>query len=120
MKTVLIADDSLFMRTVIKDILAGKYNVIEADSGDSCIKQFERSVPDLVLLDVVMPEGDEAGVQVLKRIMAEEPEAKVVMISALGKEDAVIKECLTLGAKDCIAKPFDEGQVRTIVEELLH
>jgi len=120
MKTVLIADDSLFMRTVIKGILAGRYEVIEADSGETCLKRFEDDKPDLVLLDVVMPEGDEAGVRVLRRIMEEQPQAKVVMISALGKEDAVIKECLTLGAKDCIAKPFDESRVRSVVEELLH
>ena len=61
MKTILVADDSLFMRTVIKDIVGGKYAVIEADSGRRCVELYERARPDLVLLDVVMPEGDEEG-----------------------------------------------------------
>lgn len=119
MKTILIADDSVFMRSVLRDILAGLYSIIEADSGRQCIEQFERVRPNLVLLDIVMPEGDEAGIEVLKTIMAAHPSAKVVMITAIAREDAVVKECTRLGAKGFILKPFEEAQVRRVVEESL-
>lgn len=119
MKTILVADDSLFMRTVIKDILADRYAVVEAGSGPESLTQFERARPDLVLLDVVMPDGDEEGLRVLKRIMSSDPSAKVVMITALGQQDAVVKECLSLGAKGCIVKPFNEAQILALVEDCL-
>lgn len=119
MKTILVADDSLFMRTVIKGILEDRYAVVEAGSGAESLKQFERTRPDLVLLDVVMPEGDEEGLRVLRRIMSADPAAKVVMITALGQQDAVVKECLSLGAKGCIVKPFNEAQILALVEECL-
>lgn len=119
MKTILVADDSLFMRTVIKDILADRYTVVEAGSGRECLKQFELTRPDLVLLDVVMPDGEEEGLRVLKWIMSADPEAKVVMITALGQQDAIVKECMSLGAKGCIDKPFKEEQILGLVADCL-
>jgi two-component system, chemotaxis family, chemotaxis protein CheY len=119
MKTILVADDSLFMRTVLKDILAGEYSVVEADSGSRCVEIFERIRPDLVLLDVVMPEGEEEGIRVLGKIMNLDRAAKVVMISALAHQNAVVKECARLGAKGFILKPFNESQIRTKVQECL-
>ena len=119
MKTILVADDSLFMRTVIKDILADRYVVVEAASGPECLKQFESARPDLVLLDVVMPEGEEAGLRVLRRIMSLNPEAKVFMITALGQQDAIVKECMSLGAKGLIVKPFNEEQILALVADSL-
>lgn len=119
MKTVLVADDSLFMRTVIKGILDKEFSVIEADSGRACLEQFSRAHPDLVLLDIVMPEGELEGLRVLKAIKARDPKARVVMITALGRQEVVVAECMKLGASGCVVKPFDEGQVRRIVEENL-
>lgn len=119
MKTILVADDSLFMRSALKEILAGQYSIVEAESGRKCLEQFERTRPDLVLLDVVMPEGEEEGVKVLGRLMSLDPSAKVVMISALAKQDAIVAECARLGAKGFILKPFDDVQVRRSVERCL-
>ena len=110
MKKILIADDSLFMRTVLKDLLPKEYETVEADSGVTAIEQFERESPDLVLLDIIMPDSEEEGVRVLKHIMQTDPEARVIMISAVGQETTV-NECRRLGAKDYILKPFQKEHV---------
>ncbi len=110
MKKILIVDDSLFMRTVLKDLLSKEYETVEADSGVSALKQFEKESPDLVLLDIIMPDGEEEGVRVLKHIMQTDPEAKVIMISAVGQETTV-EECSNLGARDYIPKPFQREHV---------
>jgi two-component system, chemotaxis family, chemotaxis protein CheY len=119
MKTILLADDSLFMRRALKDVLDGRYAVIEADSGNKCLEEFSRTRPDLVLLDVVMPEGDEEGIRVLARIRAADPSAAVVMISALAQQKAVVDECTRLGARGFILKPFNEEEVLRMVAECL-
>jgi two-component system chemotaxis response regulator CheY len=119
MRTILLADDSLFMRRALKDILADRYAVIEADSGRKCIEEFSRARPDMVLLDVVMPEGDEEGIKVLGRIMTIDPSAVVVMITALAQQKAVVEECSRLGAKGFILKPFNEAQVLRMVGDFI-
>ncbi len=115
MKKVLIADDSLFMRRVLKDILSEKYAIVEADSGSSALAQFEKEKPHVVLLDIVMPEGEEEGLRVLRTIMKTHPKTNVIMITAVGQE-STIELCRELGAKDYVLKPFDEGQVIETVE----
>ena len=117
-KKILVADDSLFMRMTLRNNLPEEYEVVEADSGANALEQFEKEKPDLVLLDIVMPEGEEEGVRVLKEIMKNNPEACVVMITAVGQE-AIIEECKKIGAKDYIVKPFDEKQVTETVEKYL-
>jgi len=121
MKKILIVDDSLFMRMVLKGILSkmeGEYETLEADSGTKALELLKRVKPDLVLLDVIMPEGEEEGVRVLQIIMKNDPESKVVMITAVG-QDPVVEQCKKLGAKDYIIKPFEEGQVMEIVRKAL-
>jgi len=121
MKKILIADDSLFMRKVLTDILSSKpdeYKLLEAHSGKSALELFKKEKPDLILLDIIMPESEEAGIKVLRQVMKTDPEAKVVMITAVGQE-LVIEECKKLGAKDYIVKPFDEKQVIRTVEKYL-
>jgi len=121
MKKILIADDSLFMRKVLTDILSSKpdeYELLKAHSGKSALELFKKEKPDLILLDIIMPEGEEAGIKVLRQVMKADPEAKVVMITAVGQE-VVIEECKKLGAKDYIIKPFDEKQVIRKVERYL-
>ena len=117
-KKILVADDSLFMRMTLRNNLPEEYEVVEADSGAKTLEQFEKEKPDLVLLDIIMTEGEEEGVRVLKEIMKNDPQAQVVMITAVGQE-AIIEECKKLGAKDYIAKPFDEKQVAETVEKYL-
>ena len=118
MKKILIADDSLFMRMTLKDNLPEGYEVVEADSGAKALEQFKKEKPDLVLLDIVMPEGEEEGVKVLREIMQSDPQACVVMITAVGQE-AIIEECKKLGARDYIVKPFDEKQVAETIQKCL-
>ena len=118
MKKILIADDSLFMRKILKDTLSALYEVIEADSGAKALEQFEKEKPDMVLLDIVMPEDEEEGVRVLREIMNAKPQTTVIMITAVG-QDSVMEKCKKLGAKAYIAKPFDKNEVLSIVEEHL-
>ena len=118
MKKILIADDSLFMRMSLKDNLPEGHEVVEADSGAKALELFESQKPDLVLLDIVMPEGEEEGVKVLREIMQSDPQACVVMITAVG-QDAIIEECKKLGARDYIIKPFDEEQIAEKVQKYL-
>jgi len=118
MKKILIADDSLFMRMTLKNILSKEYEIVEADTGVKTLQQFKKEKPDMVLLDIVMPEGEEEGVRALRKIMKDNPKACVVMVTAVG-QDAIIEECSKLGARDYIVKPFDEKLVAETVEKCL-
>lgn len=118
MKKILIVDDSMFMRMTLRNNLPKGYEVIEADSGAKALEQFKEQKPDLVLLDIVMPEGEEEGVEVLREIMRINPQACVVMITAVG-QNAIMDQCKELGAKDYIVKPFDEKVVAETVEKYL-
>ncbi|HEV7918540.1 MAG TPA: response regulator [Solirubrobacterales bacterium] len=110
MATVLIADDSMFMRKRLGDILTGEGHdvVAEAEDGDEAIMLFRQFQPELVMLDITMPERN--GLGALNHIMSLSPEAKVVMCSALG-EESVVNECIETGAKAFVVKPFDPEQV---------
>ena len=118
MKKVLIADDSLFMRKVLKDLLTPRYQIVEANSGPSALKQIEKERPDLVLLDIVMPEGEEAGVKALRTLRKSHPDLPVIIITAVG-QNAVKQTCQNLGVTDYIVKPFEDQQIRTVVERCL-
>lgn len=119
-KKILLVDDSLFMRNMIKDILTKNFDceVIEADTGPGAEAKFNKEKPDLTLLDIVMPEGDEEGIRVLKAIKKSDPNAKVIMITAVGHE-TVIEECKSLGVKEYIIKPLDEDNVIEVLERCL-
>ncbi len=116
MKKILVADDSMFMRKMLKDLLSKQYEVLEADSIDSTLDRVKKDQPDLVLLDIVMPEGEEAGVQALEQIKKADSEAKVVMITAVG-QDSVMNKCKKLGVDEYIVKPFDEAEVLKTVKK---
>jgi two-component system chemotaxis response regulator CheY len=118
-KKILIADDSLFMRTVLKDILKDEYAIVEADSGSTAEKQIRAERPDLVLLDIIMPEGEEEGMSVLKKAMKANPKQKIVMISALG-QDSIMAECTKLGAAGYVVKPFEKEEVLRVVKKILY
>jgi two-component system chemotaxis response regulator CheY len=117
-KKILIADDSLFMRKMLKDILSDKYEIVEAETGAGALKQIEKEKPDLVLLDIIMPEGEEEGIIVLKKVMKASPKAKVVMITAVG-QDTIVEECKKAGAADYLIKPFDKERVIKTVNKYL-
>jgi len=122
MRKILIADDSLFMRKVLADILSKKseceYEIVEADTGKKTLEQFKKEKPDLVLLDIIMPEGEEEGLRALQEIIKINPKAQVVMVTAVG-QNAIIKNCKKLGARDYITKPFDDKHVIGTVEKYL-
>jgi two-component system, chemotaxis family, chemotaxis protein CheY len=102
MKKILIVDDAVFMRVVIKDVLTTEnYELIEAENGREALEKIETEKPDLVLLDIIMPDMD--GIAVLQKIGVS---TKVIVISSVGQE-VMIKEAKRLGAMDYILKPLD-------------
>lgn len=117
-KLILIADDAAFMRKMIRSTLAsaGYTRFIEAPNGAEAVKRFASENPDLVFMDVTMPEMD--GLEALKRIIAIDPGARVVMCSAIG-QDATIMEAVRSGASEFIVKPFKKEQLIEMVAGLL-
>lgn len=116
-KTVLIVDDSMYMRTMIKDALeeAGYKVVGEAANGESAIDQAMELNPDLITLDNILP--DMIGTDILRVIKGEESlSSKVIMISAVGQE-SVIQEGMSIGAEDYIVKPFTAEQLVASVKK---
>ena len=117
-KGILIVDDAAFMRMIIKDILikAGYEVAGEAADGKEAVRLFSSLKPELVLLDITMPEMD--GIDALKKIMQEDKDAKVIMVSALGQSSMVI-ESVQAGAKDYIVKPFQADRVIESVRKVI-
>ena len=114
---VLIVDDALFMRNMLREIFvkAGFEIVGEAGDGVAAVEAYRRLQPDLVTMDIVMPL--KSGVEALEEIGREDPDACVVMCSALGQESLVI-EAVRAGARDFIVKPFKEQRVLEVVRRV--
>ena len=117
-KNILICDDAAFMRMMIKDILTKNgYNVVgEAENGVKAIEAYQEFSPDLVLMDITMPEMD--GIDALKGIREKDPNACVIMCSAMGQQAMVI-EAIQSGAKDFIVKPFQAERVLEAVKKVI-
>lgn len=117
-KNILICDDAAFMRMMIKDILTKNgYNVAgEAENGAKAVEKYGELNPDLVLMDITMPEMD--GIQALKKIKETDPAALVIMCSAMGQQAMVI-ESIQAGAKDFIVKPFQADRVLEAVKKVV-
>ena len=117
-KNILICDDAAFMRMMIKDILTKNgYNVAgEAENGMKAVEKFKEVNPDLVLMDITMPEMD--GIQALKEIKKLDGGAQVIMWSAMGQQAMVI-ESIQAGAKDFIVKPFQAERVIEAVKKVV-
>ena len=117
-KSILICDDAAFMRMMIKDILTKNgYNVAgEAENGAKAVEKYNELKPDLVLMDITMPEMD--GIQALKKIKENDPSALVIMCSAMGQQAMVI-ESIQAGAKDFIVKPFQADRVLEAVQKVV-
>ena len=114
---VMVVDDALFMRNMLKDIFvrAGYEVVAEAENGEMALGLYLEFKPDLVTMDIVMPK--KSGIEALQDIMASSPDACVVMVSALG-QDSLVLEAVESGAKDFIVKPFKEDKVLEIVRRI--
>ncbi|HEX9061054.1 MAG TPA: response regulator [Clostridia bacterium] len=117
-KKVLIVDDAAFMRMMIKDILSKNgYEVVgEAENGARAIEKFKELVPDLVVMDITMPEVD--GIQAVKEIKKINNDSKIIMCSAMGQQAMVI-ESIQAGARDFIVKPFQAERVVEAVKKVL-
>ena len=117
-KNILIVDDAAFMRMMIKDILTKNgYNVVgEAENGAKAFEKYNELKPDLVLMDITMPEVD--GIAALKKIKGADPNAMIIMCSAMGQQAMVI-EAIQSGAKDFIVKPFQPERVLEAVKKVV-
>ncbi|WP_071459455.1 response regulator [Bacillus massilinigeriensis] len=115
---ILVVDDAAFMRMMIKDILTknGFEVVAEAADGAQAIEKYKEFQPDLVTMDITMPEMD--GIQSLKEIRKINPNAKVIMCSAMGQQAMVI-DAIQAGAKDFIVKPFQADRVIEAISKSL-
>ena len=117
-RTVLICDDAIFMRTVLGDILreAGFDVVGEAETGTESVAKYRELQPDLVTMDIVMP--DMGGIDAVREIIKEHPKARIVMCSAMGQQ-ALVVEAIQAGARDFIVKPFQPARVLEAVQRVL-
>jgi two-component system chemotaxis response regulator CheY len=120
---VLIVDDAMFMRNMIAEIFNGKnysgeeYEVVaEAENGIEAVERYKEHTPDIVTMDIVMPEM--TGIEALREIMNINSAANVIMCSALG-QDSLVMEALDAGAKDFIVKPFQPEKVLDVVIRIL-
>lgn len=118
MARILVVDDAAFMRMMLKDILSKAGHTIagEATNGREAFEKYKEINPDLVTMDITMPEVD--GLQSLKEIKAFDSSAKVVMCSAMGQQAMVI-EAIQSGAKDFIVKPFQADRVAESINKAL-
>lgn len=117
-KNILLVDDAAFMRMMLKDILTKSgYNVVgEAENGIQAVEKYTELKPNLVVMDITMPEMD--GIQAAKAIKNADPNALIIMCSAMGQQAMVI-EAIQAGAKDFIVKPFQPDRVLEAVKKVI-
>ena len=115
---VLVVDDAIFMRKMISDILInnGMEVVGEADTGSGAVERYKELKPDLVTMDIIMPEMN--GIDAVRAIIEADSSARIVMCSALGQQ-ALVQEALAAGAKDFLIKPFNPSRVIEVIGKVL-
>lgn len=118
MAKIMVVDDAAFMRMMLKDILTkGGYEVVgEAENGLKAVDKYKELTPDLVLMDITMPELD--GIGAVKQIKGLDPNAKIIMCSAMGQQ-AMVLESIQAGAKDFIVKPFQADRILEAVSKIV-
>ena len=118
MPKILVVDDAAFMRMNVKNILSkeGFEDILEAENGEEAVQKYKEEDPDLVTLDITMPQMD--GLEALKKIKKYDSEANVIMCSAMGQQSMVI-EAIEAGAKDFVVKPFDKDKIKEAVSKVL-
>jgi two-component system chemotaxis response regulator CheY len=118
MARVLVVDDAVFMRKIVSDaVIAGGHEVVgEAANGNEAVERYGELRPDVTTLDITMPEKD--GLAALREILSLDPEAKVVMCSALGQESKVL-EAVKRGATDFVVKPFRAPRLLEAIDKAL-
>jgi len=115
---ILLVDDASFMRMMLKNILVGAgYEVAgEAENGAKAVEYFKTLKPDLVIMDIIMPEM--GGIDAVREIVKTHPAAKILMCSSMGQQSLVV-EAIQAGAKDFIVKPFQPSNVLEAVKKVL-
>jgi two-component system chemotaxis response regulator CheY len=118
MARILICDDATFMRMMIRDIVIkyGHEVAGEAENGQIALAKYKECKPDLVMMDITMPEMD--GIEALRGIKKADPEAKIVMCSAMGQQTMVI-DSIQAGAKDFIVKPFQPEKIIETIRKIV-
>lgn len=121
MARILIVDDSKFMRLTLKNFLeknfGGIHQVVgEAGSAAEAVQKFDELNPDLVTMDIIMPE--ESGLDAVKKIVVKHPQARIIMVSAMGQEK-IVEEAIALGAKSFVTKPVKPEELFKTVEKVL-
>lgn len=116
-RTILVVDDAAFMRMMIRDILTKEgYTIHEAVNGRDAVEKYGEIRPDLITMDITMPELD--GISALRAIRASDPDARVLMVSAMGQQKMIV-EALEAGALDFLVKPFQPTKVLETVKKCL-
>lgn len=116
-KTILVVDDAAFMRMMIRDILSKEgYEIHEAVNGRDAVEKYDEVQPDLVTMDITMPEM--SGLEALKQIRDRDSSARVLMVSAMGQQKMIV-EALESGALDFLVKPFQPTKVLETVKKCL-
>ena len=117
-KRILITDDTAFMRMTLRNVLAKNgYEIVgEAEDGLQAVEKYAEMKPDLVTMDITMPNMD--GITAIKKIMESDPSAKIVVVSAMGQKALVI-EALNSGAKDFIVKPFQPDRIVEALQKVV-
>lgn len=118
MPTALVVDDALFMRTTIKNMLESwGFDVVgEADNGKKAVSLYRELKPDLVTMDLTMPIM--SGLDAIKQIIPEFPDAKIIMVTAMGQQ-RIIVDAIESGAKDFITKPFTPEKLKEVVNNII-
>jgi len=118
MKTIMIVDDSTFMRRMLREIVTRNgYDVVaEAQNGKIAVEQYKLNKPDIVTMDVTMTEMN--GLEALQKILEFDPDANVVMVSSMSQE-IIVRDAIVVGAKGFIVKPFEEKQIITAFAKLI-
>lgn len=118
-KKILIADDAAIMRLILRKILtASGYEIVgEAANGKEAVQKYEELRPDLVTMDITMPEMN--GINAVRSIKRIDPDAKVVMCSAMGQK-ALVMEAMEAGALNFIIKPFDDHKIKEVLGKILN
>lgn len=117
MKKIMVVDDAAFMRLMLKNILSKNgYEVVgEAENGQEAVDKYKSLAPDIVTMDITMPIME--GVEAVRQIRSIDPNAKIVMCSAMGQQ-AMVVQSIQAGAKDFIVKPFQEDRVLEAIQKI--
>lgn len=117
MARVLVVDDAKFMRVTLKNLLeeAGHEVIGEAANGVEAVEKYQELSPDVVTMDITMPEMD--GIEAIKRILGEDPQAKIIVVSAMGQK-AMVVEAIQAGAKDFVVKPIKADKMKDAIQKL--